>query len=109
MSCQLRTTSIVTATTVAAASLLLGALPASAAPAQERAAQMIVVQTCPRIDDLADQHRAVGFSPHAAKNYAEIIRRDCLDEAERWDSRLCQLIQRRVLICSPGGPRVWGR
>ena len=68
-----------TVVAVAAASLLLGPLPASAAPAPEPADRTAPVAVCPTIDALAQPLRVAGFSARAAQNYAALIRRDCLD------------------------------
>jgi len=71
-------TRIALAATAAIACLTLGAQPANAEPAPEPHGQP--VQACPRVDDLADQHRAAGFADPAANTFAQLIRRDCLAE-----------------------------
>jgi hypothetical protein len=65
----------------ATASLFLGGPAASAAANPEPTDQTVAVQFCPRIDNLAKPLRIAGFSSQAAKNYAILTRRDCIDES----------------------------
>jgi hypothetical protein len=63
-----------------AAALFLGASPANAVPAPEPTDEAVCLQTCPKIDTLAQWLRASGFSSQAAQNYAILTQRDCLNE-----------------------------
>ncbi|GIF47527.1 hypothetical protein DFJ67_7002 [Asanoa ferruginea] len=67
---------------IAAATLAthLGTRPASANPAPEPADQSAPIQTCPRIDNLAQALRAAGFTAQGAKNAALLTQRDCLED-----------------------------